>query len=73
MEWQTIDSAPRDGTEFDAWTPNFGGYRLINVRWMKDWWGEGWANIYNDGFDNQDPGAVSEEISHWMPLPEPPK
>jgi hypothetical protein len=76
-EWRLIDTAPKDGTEFDAWTAYGDGYRITNVRWVVRWvrdrWVEVWQHIRDDGFDNQDWGDVQEIITHWMPLPEPPE
>lgn len=66
MEWQPIETAPRDGSEFDAWAD---GLRQTNARWS-DWlnsftywdaearWGEGETIKFNP--------------THWMPIPTPP-
>lgn len=67
LSWQPIETAPKDGTIFIAYRPNFKESIVSEV--SEDYWFEaddfipaGWAN--------------SSEISpptHWMPLPQPPK
>ena len=87
MEWQPIETAPRDGTPFQARIPSFGDDNII-----------AWTNGLLDGSENECGGwffaeeqeppecwtdgvcwAVNEDgfpsvaPTHWMPLPEPPK
>lgn len=68
-EWQSIETAPKDGTRILAYgviglEQNAG---ISTVKW--DWPGEWHA----------DPCEASEyspekcSLTHWMPLPEPPK
>ncbi len=61
--WQTIETAPKDGTRVLAWYPN-GGYQIVLE------WNERCAR-WDDGFDG--PRWRDHELSHWMPLPEPPE
>ena len=63
MEWQPIETAPKDGTPVL-------GYRdgdMATVEWRATW-GE-WVLAV--------PGAYAEDDdwkpSHWMPLPNPPE
>jgi len=73
MDWQPIETAPRDGTVIDLWEveKNFGASRATDCRWCKfpirggvrEGWGYGLAD---------DPDFLSGEVTHWMPLPEPP-
>ena len=56
-EWQTIDTAPKDGTSILV---NDGGNVIIA------WWDGGW---YSGAYEP--PQAT--EVTHWMPLPEAPK
>ncbi len=72
MTWQTIDSAPKDGTRVDLWakcwlahSDKFDYMRCPNCYWSK---GEsefnrraGWTNLESGWFP-----------THWMPLPDPP-
>ncbi|KPK13948.1 MAG: hypothetical protein AMJ56_00420 [Anaerolineae bacterium SG8_19] len=67
MNWQPIETAPKDGSCFLAymWYEKEEGddYEFYSViRWEK---GLGWVqeNPYMDPF----------KPTHWMPLPEPPK
>ena len=70
--WQPIETAPKDFiTEFDGWN----GQRIPNVSWAHpeysakghyDWC----ISVYEHGY-----GWVTERVTnltHWMPLPEPP-
>lgn len=66
--WQPIETAPRDGTFVDLWAhfPEFGSERRVpNALWMDGEWflGQFFASQY------QHP----PRITHWMPLPIPPK
>ena len=71
--WQPIETAPKDFfTEFDGWN----GERVPDVSWAHpqyaakdeyDWC----ISVYEAGF-----GWVNERVkglTHWMPLPQPPK
>lgn len=71
MDWQSIETAPRDGTEvLGFWSyvyiedtgPTIG---MSVVSWEKHDFGEGWTD--GDGLAN------AGVYTHWMPLPEPPK
>jgi hypothetical protein len=73
MEWQTIDTAPKDGTPFRVYAPslvdldfNPGGSaeacydpeRIIAAKW--DGQHDMWGTVFVD------------DATHWMKLPEPP-
>lgn len=82
MTWQLSNTAPQDGTEFDAWgcllpddgkgkRPGQENERLVNVRWGKrdsDYVRPriGWCYTGSDGW------LWACEITHWMPIPKPP-
>lgn len=57
MDWQPIESAPKDGTTVLVWSPTHGAF----VAWNK---GHGW---------HTEPGVYVRRPTHWMPIPEPPK
>jgi hypothetical protein len=61
--WNRVETAPKDGTVFI-------GYWCGDV--FLAWWNTEQGNWqeYPDG-DFED--IVGEELTHWMPLPEPPK
>ena len=64
MEWQPIETAPKDGTKFMAYHPLkiFGGGHSIQVmKWLKG------QLVYT--LDHDSPTVLP---THWMPLPEPP-
>jgi hypothetical protein len=59
LKWQSIDTAPRDGTEVLLTNPRPGA---VCVGF---WNGKSW----DDGDFYDDLG----DFTHWMPLPEPPE
>lgn len=62
-EWQTIETAPKDGTKFlGAWKTFFLKEWIIQTMKFKD----GSFVILWDHDDDIEP-------THWMPLPQPPK
>jgi hypothetical protein len=63
MEWQPIETAPKDGRLIlarnatgDDWSGTFVAY---------------WSTVKNDWMYSIE--RVAPELTHWMPLPEPPK
>jgi hypothetical protein len=70
MEWQTMDTAPKDGSyilavigqEDDRYVSAHKG-RMFCVRFQSGGW-----SVY-PGYG----GVADARFSHWMPLPEPPK
>lgn len=73
--WQPIDTAPKDGSEFLAYDSRT---RKMDVAQMRDWV-RGGAICYavqrdgEYGPDTDEFGHHPGDITHWMPLPEPPK
>ena len=67
MSWQPIETAPKDGTEFDGWN----GERITNVSWSRPLFEEdnAWCanNILLGGY------AQVYHLTHWMLLPQPPE
>lgn len=61
MEWQPIETAPRDGSGFLAY---------VKETWVEGmfWNGEEWSYL-SDG-DTTPHGR--HQPTHWMPLPTPP-
>ncbi len=73
MEWQTIDTAPKDGTKIIL--AKFGATEAIEefdipstpyqIYWASlGFWSEEWGN-WNDGIE---PNGLASP-THWMPLP----
>lgn len=84
MDWQPIETAPKDGSEFQALIPGNGQDNVI--AWADDLldsngeWCGGWVftrdqeppDCWTDGYCwavNED-GEQSVEPTHWKPLPE---
>jgi len=64
-EWQPIDTAPKDGSDILGYQSAAGCMRV--VRWDDGGYTKqpGWrANIHS---------FVELPVTHWQPLPEPPK
>jgi hypothetical protein len=62
MDWQPIETAPKDGMLILAYDGQE-GYPCAVVRWVAHW--GAWAGYYS-GVDPLD------EPTHWMPIPVPP-
>lgn len=79
--WRSIESAPKDGTLVDLWSPRLG--RLSNCRWQKYLaWSdkpesEMWSVEGRGGFplDIAYPPTCRPDAqpTHWRPLPPPPE
>ena len=79
MEWQTIDTAPRDGTPILGWNEDYGQRETSMEKYQKGSPGfERWAagdGPLNYGWRWSEPKnnwASTWEPTHWMPLPEAP-
>lgn len=63
LQWRSMDSAPRDGTEFLAWAQYWGtDYQPVPMKWFK--------HNAVEAFRTLDGEAV--DCVAWMPLPPPP-
>lgn len=60
--WQSIETAPRDGTEIIAYFGMTNPKYAESVRWSHGQWA--WA---------QDGDYPLDGPTHWMPLPPPPE
>ena len=75
MEWQPIETAPKDGTVF--WGASLDPARPVPARKMK--WGIAarWDEVYicNEGkpwWINEDGRHLAPRPTHWMPRSPPP-
>lgn len=65
MDWQPIETAPKDGTIILGCGFGSKGYFVDDVRWID---GAFWAfDPYADSHS-----LLSTQLTHWMPLPPPP-
>lgn len=68
MTWQPIETAPKDGTSVILAAVRDGKYVVGEGLWEGDaWW---WANEWGDY--NTDQIEMYRQVTHWMPLPDPP-
>lgn len=71
MEWQDIESAPRDGRAILAYDAGHGRtpdeLSVVIVSWLGDDADFPW--LENSGMQSFGAGI----LTHWMPLPAPPK
>lgn len=63
--WMPIETAPKDGTVIDLWDAAY-EYRICDCQWIMQSTEGYW--VRRDGHC-----AEIEVVTHWMPLPEPPK
>ena len=73
MTWQPIETAPKDGAEYQAWVVNSRGQGFWEPRCRLDpefgsfqIWGR--VGYDEEGWDS----SVHWFATHWMPLPPPP-
>lgn len=73
MEWQPIETAPKDGTPILVFSPYADISEPTNIIVAKygkhadeTWW-EPCENLIRDAI-----GCVDPAPTHWMPLPKPP-
>jgi hypothetical protein len=66
-QWQSIETAPKDGTEIDVWCPEGGeGYRVPDA-----WWSSVDGHWLYAGQGNSMQWLTGP--THWMPKPPPPE
>jgi len=71
QEWQTIDTAP-EGEEIILHGKKWGGDFITMVGQIEKIRGSRYINpIGADGY-NVEPSLDRENVTHWMPLPQPP-
>jgi hypothetical protein len=69
-DWQSIDTAPKDGTTIDLWV---NGDRAANCFWFLGWEPideddkPHWRQRYSEAPGSSEP--LDAEPTHWMPLP----
>lgn len=68
MDWQPIETAPKDGTGFLGWWPHWTAFP-VRIWWQNNQWymAEDHPATWHDGMPR------GHGPTHWMPLPEPPK
>lgn len=63
--WQSMDSAPKDGTKFDAWVPDaFGGHRMTGLSFNRR------GQLRQHGLLTA--ADLPRWPTHWRPPPPPP-
>jgi len=66
MEWQPIETAPRDDADILIYNDRGWFVAWFDPQWSADgWW------MVSDGKDFERP-LRGDEPTHWMPLPEAP-
>lgn len=73
MEWQPIETAPKDGTFIDVWCSglhNPAGARETDAYWDGTQW---MCKMFERGGPFTVGFYVTDKPTHWMPLPPPPQ
>ena len=74
MEWQPIETAPKDGTHILVYFgPNTGIYQVF---WSEEPFGKGigaWCVTDCKYEDRPLRGYRDSDVTHWMPIPAAPK
>jgi len=68
VSWQPIETAPKDGTWILVWKhdydcPMSAQWGLLDINPNKYTGMKGWSGY----------GYIFSDVTHWMPMPEPPK
>lgn len=70
MDWQPIETAPKDLSEVLVYDPNDG---VCIARWEKLAPSPFWNKDIFDLWDSKEVEDISVEPTHWMPLPPDPR
>jgi hypothetical protein len=66
MDWQPIETAPKDGAKILVCSTDGRGLDARIVRW-EEYAGPGqWYTVHGEAYWRED------DFTHWMPLPPPP-
>lgn len=76
-EWQSIESAPKDGTLVDLWGSCKDGDGRWTGRFPDAHWGKlagdkGYDWLDHEGLGLTRSASIGAVFTHWQPLPEPP-
>lgn len=75
MEWQPIETAPRDGTTILIYMPEASRLKVREACWATPWEGAPDEQCYwmtPHGPAGRGYTILPMAVTHWMPLPEPP-
>lgn len=71
-EWRPISEAPKDGTDIDVWISNpdpvVGSLRMPDASWREGKW-----QSYGEKFGWMPIEKFGARVTHFRPLPSPPK
>ena len=62
MDWQPIETAPKDGSDILGFAADAVNPAIVVCYWNKD-------GYFEESYFRE----LSVELTHWLPLPEPPK
>ena len=71
MMWETMESAPKDGTQVDLWC-RAPGLSSGPGRTPDCWYSDGYWWRYDDQYGGAQCRSRVHDATHWMSTPEPP-
>lgn len=69
MNWQPIETAPKDGSQVLLWLPLGSGGQVMIGKWITPYFN---GDIDRTSPPRWDVDTEGGKFTHWMPLPEPP-
>lgn len=74
IDWQSIETAPKDGTQILATGHNYGNPEMSRHYAVVQWTERGWVDQEDksDLWEDAEPPFPYTYLTHWSPLPEEP-
>jgi hypothetical protein len=70
--WQTIDTAPKDGSPFHAYAPGGKDPHVLFIKWVT-WTDRNGRNYARFAYADSPYVGLTKAVTHWRPIPAPPR